>query len=96
MSRRVDKTTERVRKLAEQAVVINERRTCDQYRLTLTFDEKLPEAGLEIVGQKPSHEAIEHFAQSMGDAPYFGVTGDYLKGAEWALRKMREWDGEIE
>ncbi|MBS4162077.1 hypothetical protein GWP49_34030, partial [Klebsiella pneumoniae] len=45
---------------------------------------------IKIVGEKPPKAAIDRAGRVLEDASFFGVTGDFLKGAEWAISLMGE------
>ncbi|URO01694.1 hypothetical protein 268TH002_1 [Bacillus phage 268TH002] len=71
-------------------VTVSERLTSDGYYIAVKFSEKLPESKIAIVGgSKPPKEALDALGISLTDAPYFGVTSDFLRGAEWVIEQLR-------
>lgn len=71
-------------------VTVSDRLTTDGYFIAVKFSEKLPESEIAVVGgTNPPKEALDALGISLTDAPYFGVTSDFLRGAEWAIEQLR-------
>ncbi|MED0799330.1 hypothetical protein P4T18_18130 [Bacillus inaquosorum] len=74
----------------DEEVTVSERLTSDGYYIAVKFSEKLPESEIAIVGgTKPPKEELDALRVSLTDAPYFGVTSDFLRGAEWVIDQLR-------
>ncbi|MCY8754818.1 hypothetical protein [Bacillus haynesii] len=94
MTQAIETITEKLSRLKDDATVVKERITRDGYFVEIHFADTLPETPIEIVGSKPPKGAVDRLGRIFEDAPFFGVTGDFLKGAEWALKILRkEIDG---
>ncbi|MFP7377699.1 hypothetical protein [Bacillus paralicheniformis] len=94
MTQAIENITETLSRLKDDATVVKERITRDGYFVEIHFADNLPESPIEIVGSTPPKGAVDRLGRVFEDAPFFGVTGDFLKGAEWALKILRkEIDG---
>ncbi|MCY9083701.1 hypothetical protein MOE57_14615 [Bacillus inaquosorum] len=90
MSRGIESIIADLTEFKDEEVTVRERLTSDGYYIAVKFSEKLPESEIAIVGgTKPPKEALDVLGISLTDAPYFGVTSDFLRGAEWAIERLR-------
>ncbi|MCY1629413.1 hypothetical protein LG208_05835 [Bacillus paralicheniformis] len=90
MTKPLDLIIETLSDLKDETTTIRERMTTDGYFVEIRFAKELPESPIKIVGEKPPKAAIDRAGRVLEDAPFFGVTGDFLKGAEWAISLMGE------
>ncbi|QYG88339.1 hypothetical protein [Bacillus atrophaeus] len=89
MSRAIDSIIAGLSEFKDEDVTVRERITTDGYFIAIKFADGLPESEIEVVGTRPPKEALDTLGRSLTDAPYFGVTGDFLRGAEWVIEQLR-------